>query len=88
MTLQLISIFINSIIGTRVKDLFHFFMAEPACLPNSWYELLRANERDDTFKARVIADYIAGMTDQFLLRQYHEHLGYAPGPPSPVAHLP
>jgi dGTP triphosphohydrolase len=26
---------------------------------------------------RVVCDYIAGMTDNFLLRQHHEHLGTA-----------
>jgi dGTPase len=48
-----------------VKDLFLFFMEQPNCLPNSWYEALRTRESDETFKARLIADYIAGMTDRY-----------------------
>ena len=33
----------------------------------------------------VVCDYIAGMTDQFLLRQHQEHLGStSPAPPSLV----
>jgi dGTP triphosphohydrolase len=52
-------------------------------MPDSFEEMTRSNPRHI-----IVCDYIAGMTDQFLLRQYHEHLGSAPGPPSPVAHLP
>jgi dGTPase len=53
-----------------VKDLFLFFMQEPACLPNSWYEALRAHEGDEKFMARLIADYIAGMTDRFAVQEH------------------
>jgi dGTPase len=53
-----------------VKDLFRFFMEEPNCLPTAWYEALRANEKDETFKARLIADYIAGMTDRFAVQEH------------------
>jgi dGTPase len=53
-----------------VKDLFTFFMHEPACLPNSWYEVLRPHEKDEQFKARLIADYIAGMTDRYAVTEH------------------
>lgn len=53
-----------------VKDLFMFLMAEPACLPNSWYESLRAHEGNEAFKARLIADYIAGMTDRYAVQEH------------------
>lgn len=53
-----------------VKDLFAFFMAEPACLPNSWYEALRAQGEGETAKARLIADYVAGMTDRYAVQEH------------------
>jgi len=53
-----------------VKELFMFFMEEPNCLPNSWYEALRPHEDDEAFKARLIADYIAGMTDRYAMKEH------------------
>ena len=53
-----------------MKDLFRFFMEEPNCLPSSWYEILKPNEHIETVKARLIADYIAGMTDRFAVKEH------------------
>jgi len=53
-----------------VKDLFLFFMAEPNCLPNAWFEALREGAGDEAFKARLIADYIAGMTDRYAMQEH------------------
>ena len=53
-----------------VKDLFGFFMAEPSSLPNAWYENLRNGDAGDTRKARLIADYIAGMTDRYAVQEH------------------
>ena len=55
-----------------VKDLFGFFMKEPNCLPNSWYEALQAIGNDEKKKARLIADYIAGMTDRFAVQEHRK----------------
>ncbi len=55
-----------------VKDLFAFFMAQPNCLPNAWFEALRAGGGNDTAKARLIADYIAGMTDRFAVQEHRK----------------
>jgi dGTP triphosphohydrolase len=38
-------------------------------MPEPHEELTRIDPRHV-----VVCDYIAGMTDQFLLRQYHQHL--------------
>jgi len=38
-------------------------------MPDSFEELARNSPRHV-----VVCDYIAGMTDQFLLRQHHEHI--------------
>jgi dGTPase len=51
-----------------VKALFAFFHAEPECLPTEWREL--ADGAGTQRSAEVVADYIAGMTDRFALREY------------------
>jgi dGTPase len=49
-----------------VTDLFEIFMGEPQLLPND-YQLAG----DDTnAQARKVADYIAGMTDRYAMREY------------------
>ncbi len=51
-----------------VKDLFNLLHAEPGCLPPDWR---RQTEGAGTPKtARVVADYIAGMTDRFALDEH------------------
>jgi len=44
--------------------LFRFFVEQPARMPRHYAELART-----TPVHRVVCDYIAGMTDHFLLRQ-------------------
>lgn len=46
-----------------VRDLFRLFVGEPGCLPTEWRQRAGAPGAVDT--ARVVADYIAGMTDRF-----------------------
>ncbi len=53
-----------------VKEMFAFLMEKPECLPNAWYAPVRGRETEDAFKARVIADYIAGMTDRYAVQEY------------------
>jgi len=55
-----------------VKDLFSFFMEQPACLPTAWFEAVQAGKGDSALKARVIADYIAGMTDRFAVQEHRK----------------
>ncbi|MGQ0526951.1 MAG: deoxyguanosinetriphosphate triphosphohydrolase [Alphaproteobacteria bacterium] len=57
-----------------VGDLFTAFCNDPELLPRTWQA--RAEEEGITDKsalARVVADYIAGMTDRFALRE-HERM--------------
>lgn len=53
-----------------VKELFAFLMEKPDCLPNEWYAIVRGRETEDAFKARIIADYIAGMTDRYAVKEH------------------
>ena len=52
-----------------VEDLFPLFMADPAHLPPEWREDVAA-ALDETALARIVADYIAGMTDRFALQEH------------------
>ena len=51
-----------------VMDLFGLLFAEPNCLPPPWRERAEAAER--AARARIVADYIAGMTDRFALDEH------------------
>jgi dGTPase len=51
-----------------VTDLFRLLFAEPNCLPSPWRE--RAEQAGTPAKARLVADYIAGMTDRFALDEH------------------
>jgi len=53
-----------------LEELFRFYMLQPNSMPASYEELAHMAQRHE-----IVCDYIAGMTDQFLLRQYHEHFG-------------
>ncbi|MGV7208022.1 deoxyguanosinetriphosphate triphosphohydrolase [Oxalobacteraceae bacterium A2-2] len=49
-----------------VRELFHAFMAEPALLPPDYQD----QSGDVDQRARKIADYIAGMTDRYAIREH------------------
>ncbi len=53
-----------------LDTLFRFFMEYPGRMPQSYARLAQEEPRH-----RVVSDYIAGMTDHFLLRQSRELLG-------------
>jgi dGTPase len=61
-----------------VGDLFDLYMSARAPLPTDWRQLF--NERDEVGKARVVADYIAGMTDRFALGEHRIHCGAGKSP--------
>jgi len=51
-----------------IADLFALFLAEPDVLPTSWAQLCDVPRSVRT--ARVVSDYIAGMTDRFALQEH------------------
>ncbi|MGR3496694.1 deoxyguanosinetriphosphate triphosphohydrolase [Citreimonas sp.] len=57
-----------------VEDLFPRFMADPALLPARWQTEI-AGLRDETALARLVADYVAGMTDRFALQLHADLTG-------------
>lgn len=52
-----------------VDGLFPFFMAHPEELPKQWRKEV-AEARDETALARIVSDYISGMTDRFALQEW------------------
>ena len=58
----------------KIKALFPLFMERPDLLPKQWRKDV-AEVRDETALARIVCDYIAGMTDRFALQQYDYLIG-------------
>jgi dGTPase len=52
-----------------VTELFAFWMENPKALPHNYQEKAK-----DESLPRVICDYIAGMTDNFIFEQYEKHV--------------
>jgi len=60
-----------------VQELFQLLLAEPQCLPTEWRLLVAGEGTPET--ARVVADYIAGMTDRYALDEHRRlYDRYAP----------
>ncbi len=57
-----------------VRDLFPYFMAHPDRLPKQWRKDVE-NARGETELARLVSDYIAGMTDRFALQCHARFIG-------------
>jgi dGTPase len=53
-----------------VSELFEFWMREPDGLPSAYQE-----KAEQEPLPRVICDYIAGMTDNYIYEQYEKHCG-------------
>jgi dGTPase len=57
-----------------VNGLFPLFMAQPDHLPQEWRADVDA-AKDETALARIVADYVSGMTDRFALQEHKRLLG-------------
>jgi len=53
-----------------LDELFVYYLQTPHSMPDAHEEMARETQRQV-----IVCDYIAGMTDQFLLRQHQEHVG-------------
>ena len=56
-----------------VRELFDFFLDQPECMPPQWQAAADAAGAATT--ARVVADFIAGMTDRYALQERHRLFG-------------
>ncbi len=57
-----------------VEDLFPYYMRLPEHLPGAWRADIAA-AADDITLARLVADYIAGMTDRFAMQEHKRLIG-------------
>lgn len=59
-----------------VLDLFDAYFADPATMPEGWREIL--GRADDRIKARHVADFLAGMTDPYALKEHRRLFDHTP----------
>ncbi|MBU2993626.1 deoxyguanosinetriphosphate triphosphohydrolase [Octadecabacter sp. 1_MG-2023] len=57
-----------------VEDLFPLFMTQPEHLPKQWRKDVAA-AADETALARIVSDYISGMTDRFAIETHERLMG-------------
>ena len=53
-----------------LAEMFQLFLAEPDVLPAEWFARLR--DLDPSGRARVVCDYIAGMTDRYAIEEHRK----------------
>ncbi|MVA97561.1 deoxyguanosinetriphosphate triphosphohydrolase [Nitratireductor sp. CAU 1489] len=51
-----------------VRDLFATYFADPAAMPEGWRDVL--DRADEVVKARHVADFLAGMTDTYAIKEH------------------
>jgi dGTPase len=51
-------------------EMFTLFLNEPEVLPTVWFA--KSQNRDEAGRARVVCDYIAGMTDRFAIEEHRK----------------
>ncbi|NOD91772.1 deoxyguanosinetriphosphate triphosphohydrolase [Ruegeria sp. HKCCD4884] len=56
-------------VATIVEDLFPIYLNDPKQMPARWHNDIEA-AKDETALARIVSDYIAGMTDRFALQDH------------------
>lgn len=61
-----------------VEGLFPLFLEQPALMPADWTNSIAGAGEDRTMLARIVADYIAGMTDRFALQEHARLIGGTP----------
>lgn len=56
-----------------VRELFEIYMSDTSMMPNEFEQ--KAQQQDEDGKARVVADYIAGMTDRYAIAEHERITG-------------
>jgi dGTPase len=51
-----------------LAEMFQLFMSEPDVMPEEWFA--RLQDLDEAGRARMICDYMAGMTDRFAIEEH------------------
>jgi dGTPase len=61
-------------VTAKLDELFPLFMRQPDLLPPEWQGDVMA-ARDEAALARIVADYVAGMTDRFAIQEHQRLCG-------------
>lgn len=61
---------------TLLKALFEKLFAEPNLLPTAWANTITG--KSESARARIVADYVASMTDRYALLEYERIFGMKP----------
>jgi dGTPase len=59
-----------------VRELFDAYFADPSIMPEGWREIL--GRAEDRIKARHVADFLAGMTDTYALKEHRRLFDHTP----------
>ncbi|TIW20475.1 MAG: deoxyguanosinetriphosphate triphosphohydrolase [Mesorhizobium sp.] len=59
-----------------VRDLFDVYFDDPRAMPDGWREGL--DRAEDRIKARSVADFLAGMTDTYALKEHRRLFDHTP----------
>lgn len=59
-----------------VRDLFDAYFADPSTMPEGWRKIL--TRADDRVKARHVADFLAGMTDTYAIKEHRRLFDHTP----------
>ena len=59
-----------------VRDLFDVYFADPSAMPEGWRDVLARAE--DRVKARHVADFLAGMTDTYAIKEHRRLFDHTP----------
>ncbi|KCV83757.1 deoxyguanosinetriphosphate triphosphohydrolase [Actibacterium atlanticum] len=59
----------RKVVTKQVNELFPLFMEQPDLLPKQWRKDV-ADAGDETTLARIVSDYISGMTDRFAMQEH------------------
>jgi len=58
-----------------LEDLFPLFLENPAMLPDQWGTMARSMN-DRTQQARLVLDYVSGMTDRYAIAEHQRLIGH------------
>ncbi|WEF25619.1 deoxyguanosinetriphosphate triphosphohydrolase [Paracoccus sp. S3-43] len=62
-------------VTAMLNDLFPLFLRDPGQMPDQWSRIAR-EAGDETQCARIVLDYVAGMTDRFAIAEHQRLFGH------------
>ncbi|MBO0734528.1 MAG: deoxyguanosinetriphosphate triphosphohydrolase, partial [Methylocapsa sp.] len=61
--------------GAIVRNLFARFLEAPGLMPPEWAEAAKKARAREAARARIVCDYIAGMTDRYACAEHRRLFG-------------